>query len=76
MIRAVVRGPSVLSDATIARVDALLSRIAVDRGAAAHAEGEVLELATPPGEVDQDRWNAMVARNTEGTDDASGPDAL
>lgn len=76
MIRAVVRGPSVLTDATIARVDALLSRIAVDRGIAAHAEGEVLELATPPGEVDQDRWNEMVAHNTQGGDDASGPDPL
>lgn len=71
MIRAVVRGPSVLTDATIARVDALLSRIAVERGSGAHAEGEVLELAPPMGEVDQDRWNAMVA---ESIDEPAAPE--
>jgi hypothetical protein len=29
-----------------------LSRIAIERGGEAHAEGEVLELAAPPGQVD------------------------
>lgn len=52
MLRAVVTGPSVTSDATIARVDALLSQIAVDRGIDARAEGEVLALQAPPGELD------------------------
>ncbi len=54
MLRAVVTGPSVTSDATIERVDALLSRIAVERGSEARAEGEVLELTPPPGQVDCD----------------------
>ena len=56
MLRAVVTGPSVLSDATIARVDALLSNIAVDRGTDARAEGEVLALKAPPGELDYDAF--------------------
>lgn len=54
MLRAVVTGPSLLSDATIARVDAFLSHIAVERGTDARAEGEVLELAPPPGQIDFD----------------------
>ena len=52
MLRAVVTGPSVLSDATVDRVDALISHIAVQRGSDARAEGEVLELTPPPGQVD------------------------
>jgi hypothetical protein len=67
MVRAVVTGPSVTSDATIARVDALLSRLAVDRGSAAHAEGEVLELAPPPGQID---FDAMPARPAAGEAEA------
>ncbi len=56
MLRAVVTGPSVLSDATVARVNALLSNIAVERGTDARAEGEVLALKAPPGELDYDSF--------------------
>lgn len=56
MLRAVVTGPSVNSDETIARVDALLSNIAVERGTDARAEGEVLALKAPPGELDYDAF--------------------
>jgi hypothetical protein len=68
MLRAVVTGPSVTSDATIARVDAFLSHIAVDRGPGAHAEGEVLELAAPPGQIDFD--NMPAAPDVSGAPDA------
>lgn len=67
MLRAVVTGPSVTSDATIERVDALLSRIAVERGSEARAEGEVLELTPPPGQVD---FDAMPSSPSIGEDGA------
>lgn len=55
MLRAVVTGPTVLAEETIDRVNRLLTHIAVERGNDARAEGEVLELSPPPGEVDFDK---------------------
>jgi hypothetical protein len=66
MLRAVVTGPSVTSDETIQRVDAFLSRIAVERGSEAHAEGEVLELSAPPGQVDFDAMPAAPSIEQDG----------
>lgn len=60
LLRAFVNGPGVTSDETIARVNAYLSQIAIDRGTQARAAGEVLPLTQPPGE-----------RHIEVPDDAS-----
>ncbi len=49
LLRAVVTGPGATSDATVARVDALLSQCAVDRGSEALAAGTVLPLKPPAG---------------------------
>lgn len=49
VLRAVVTGPSVTEDATIARVDAFLSQCAVDRGDQPIPTGTVLELSPPAG---------------------------
>jgi len=49
LLRAVVMGPSVAEDATVARVDALLSQCAVDRGTEALPRGTVMALSKPPG---------------------------
>ena len=68
MLRAVVTGPSVLSDATVDRVDALISHIAVHRGSDARAEGEVIELSPPPGQVD---YASMPGREATPEDPAS-----
>lgn len=51
LLRVFVTGASATSDATIARVNAYVSQVAVDRGTDARAEGEVLALRQPPGEV-------------------------
>ena len=49
VLRAVVTGPTVTEDATIARVDAFLSQCAVDRGEEAIPTGTVLELTPAAG---------------------------
>lgn len=49
ILRAVVMGPSVTEDETIARVDAFLSQCAVERGDAPMPAGTVMELSAPPG---------------------------
>ncbi|GIG54683.1 DUF3710 domain-containing protein [Demequina activiva] len=49
VLRAVVTGPSVAEDSTIARVDAFLSQCAVERGDEAIPTGTVLELTPPAG---------------------------
>lgn len=49
VLRAVVTGPDVTSDATVERVNALISRCAVARGTVALGAGTVLELSPPPG---------------------------
>lgn len=54
MLRCMVEGPSALSDATVEKVNALLSRCAVARGDEAMRAGEVIELAFPGGEIDPD----------------------
>ena len=49
LLRAVIMGPSVAEDSTVARVDALLSQCAVDRGDQALPRGTVMALSKPPG---------------------------
>jgi hypothetical protein len=49
MLRVVVVGPSVTSDATVARVNAVISNCVIARGEVAAASAEVLELSPPPG---------------------------
>lgn len=49
LLRAVVTGPGATSDATVARVDALLSQCAVERGSEAVGAGTVLPLKPPAG---------------------------
>jgi hypothetical protein len=49
MLRAVVGGREPLSDECVAKVDAFLSRCAVDRGDAAHGVGRIMPLAFPVG---------------------------
>lgn len=56
LLRAVATGGSVTTDAAVARVDALLSRIAIDRGEEALTVGEVMELKAPPGHLDDSAW--------------------
>ncbi len=50
MIRASVGGPSALTDATVAKVDALVSRCAVERGDDVIVSGRVMALAFPTGQ--------------------------
>jgi hypothetical protein len=49
LLRAVVVGPGATSDATVERVDALLSQCAVERGTEALGAGTVLPLRPPAG---------------------------
>jgi len=59
MIRAVSSGPSVTHDDVVARVDAFISRCAVDRsvveGQADAPAGSVLPLGDPPGQMDDEQ---------------------
>ena len=52
MIRAVSSGGSVTHDSVVAKVDAFLSRCAVDRGDGDEPAGTVLPLTDPPGGMD------------------------
>lgn len=54
MIRAVSSGPSVTHDDTANRINAFLSRCAVDVGDGAAPAGTVLPLTDPPGGIDVD----------------------
>lgn len=54
MIRAVSSGPSVTQDGTVSRVNAFLSRCAVDIGDGTAPAGTVLPLTDPPGGIDLD----------------------
>lgn len=58
MIRAVSSGPSVTQDQTVARVNALLSRCAVDVSDVHEPAGSVLPLTDPPGGIDMDHVEA------------------
>ena len=61
MIRAVSSGPSVTHDDVVSRVDAFLSRCAVDAAVVADAgAGEVIPLSDPPGGMDAERAAALV----------------
>lgn len=80
MIRAASSGPSVTADAVVARIDALLSRCAVDVSAANLATddpepGTVLPLGTPPGEMDIEALKAEAAAAAEAGDAGDVPDA-
>lgn len=62
MIRAVSSGPSVTHDAVVAKVDAFVSRCAVDAAATSGAEpGSVLRLTDPPGGMDAVGAAALLA---------------
>jgi hypothetical protein len=50
MIRVSAGGPSVLTDATVAKVDSLLSHCAVERGSDPVVSGRIMALAFPAGE--------------------------
>ena len=52
MIRAVSSGASVTHDAVVAKVDAFISRCAVERGEGDEPAGAVLPLTDPPGGMD------------------------
>ena len=69
MIRAVSSGPSVTHDDVVARIDAFISRCAVDRSAAegqADAPaGSVLALSDPPGQMDEQRAAELAAEDSE-----------
>lgn len=67
MIRAVSSGPSVTHDAVVAKVDAFVSRCAVDAAAVASAEpGAVIPLTDPPGGMDAVGAAALRAAAPEG----------
>jgi hypothetical protein len=60
LIRAVSSGPSVTHDDVASRVDAFLSRCAVDPAAVAGvAPGTVIPLTDPPGGIDAERAEAL-----------------
>jgi len=69
MIRAVSSGPSVTHDDVVARIDAFLSRCAVDRSAAAGEAdapaGSVLPLSDPPGQMDEQRAAELAQQESE-----------
>jgi len=65
MIRAVSSGPSVTHDDVVAKIDAFISQCAVDRdaveGGAEAPAGTVLPLSDPPGGIDAEAADALLA---------------
>jgi len=73
LIRAVSSGPSVTHDTVVAKVDAFVSRCAVDPEAVANADpGTVIPLTDPPGGMDAAGAAELVA---EKLGDAASEDA-
>ena|GEM_PF-1334073 len=80
MIRAASSGPSVTVDGVVARMDAFLSRCAVDVSAARLGTddpepGTVLPLGDAPGEADLDALRAAAAADAAAGDAGDTPDA-
>lgn len=70
LIRAVSSGASVTHDDVVAKVDAFISRCAVDAAAVADAApGTVIPLSDPPGGMDAERAAALAADEASGDDE-------